>query len=80
MPATKKRTNVMLNVRVLKLMDELIPNRKRSEFINEKLEEALIQYSRETAAKDTDLLRKKLAGSFPASDEELKKQIRYGLE
>ncbi len=42
----RKRTNLMINVALLEQMDLLLPAGERSDFVNEALEEKLIDLSR----------------------------------
>lgn len=75
--AQRQRVNFSIKLHILKELENLVPNGQRSEFVNEALEGALIQFSRKIAFQETDALRKKLHHKF-YSDEELLKEIRYG--
>ena len=75
----RKRINVMIDVYLLEKLNELIPIGERSNFANTAFEEALVQFSREKAFLETDKLRQELKIKLP-NDEDLIKEIRYGLE
>lgn len=69
--------NFMLEANVADDLQELIPSGERSDFINEALEKALHQLSREKAFEEGTILKEKLKIKL-GSNEELLKKIRYG--
>ncbi len=73
------RKNFMIKSSVLKEMEQLIPKGEWSGFVNTALEEAMIDFSRKKASELIDKFRNEKGLKLP-SDNELKKQIRYGLE
>lgn len=73
----RKRVNFMVSMSVLGQMENLIPAGKRSDFVNEAVEKALIQFGRQKAFEEGDRLKKELNLEI-GSDEELLKRIRYG--
>lgn len=75
-PDSKKRVNFTISISVIHELESLIPAGDRSDFVNNAIEEALIQYGRERAAKALKQARKKL--KLNLSTEEILKDIRYG--
>jgi metal-responsive CopG/Arc/MetJ family transcriptional regulator len=73
----RKRANFMFKATVLEELEELIPAGSRSEFVNDVVEEALIQFSRKKAFELIDEF-KKTHRHKKMADEELLKDIRYG--
>lgn len=67
----------MVNISVVKELNEMIPSGERSDFVNEAIENALTQFSREKAYEETKRLREKLNLKIK-SDEKLYKIIREG--
>jgi 3-methyladenine DNA glycosylase AlkD len=73
----RKRVNFMMSIEVLEQMEILVPVGKRSDFVNEAMGRALIQFGRQKAFDEGSALREKLNLKI-GSDEELLKKIRYG--
>ncbi len=67
----------MMDITVLEQMKSLIPAGERSDFVNEAMEKALIQFGRQKAFDEGTKLKEKLNLKI-GSDEELLKKIRYG--
>lgn len=74
----RKRINIMIDIQLLEKLDKLIPTGERSNFANAAFEKALLQFGREKALEEIHESRGKIVINL--SDEDLKKEIRYGLE
>ncbi|PIQ78214.1 hypothetical protein COV82_01370 [Candidatus Peregrinibacteria bacterium CG11_big_fil_rev_8_21_14_0_20_46_8] len=74
----RKKTNYMINTRILMQFNALVPPRKRSDAVNEALEEWMIQRGRELASKAIDEFR--IKNKLKMSDAEIRKAINYGRE
>lgn len=72
----RKRVNFMINKWILTRMNEFIPARKMSDFVNEALEEAIGQFSRKKAIEGMDQLAS--SHKFRMSTEEFIKLKNYG--
>jgi|GEM_PF-1845678 len=72
----RKRVNFMISKHLLVELDQLVPERKRSDFINDALEKAIIHYGRKKACEEMD----KLAASHKIrmSTAEFMKLKNYG--
>ncbi len=75
---TRKKMNFMINEELIIKLDQAIPAGKRSDFINQALDRALLIKGQEKAINNMDKLRKKL--SLKISKEELKTLKNYGRQ
>lgn len=66
----------MINKWILTRMNELVPARKMSDFVNGALEEAIVRYGRLQAAKAMDEMRENM--KLRMSTEEMIKLKNYG--
>jgi len=66
----------MISTSLLTGLTELIPLGERSDFVNQTLEEALTQFSRQKASEEAAEIRKKL--KIKTSDKEILKIIHDG--
>lgn len=74
----RKRVNFMINKWILSRMNELIPARKMSDFVNEVLEEAIENFARRKAAEGIAELRVK--NRIRMTTQEMIKLKNYGRE
>ncbi len=72
----RKKVNFMINQQILIKLEDAVPSGKRSDFVNQALEEALIHYSRKKAIEGMDILGKKI--KLKITDKEIKKLRNYG--
>lgn len=74
----RKRVNFMINKWILTRMNELVPSRKMSDFVNEALEEAIENFARRKAVEGIAELRVK--NRIKMTTEEMIKLKNYGRE
>lgn len=72
----RKKVNYMIDRDVFNKIEQYVPAGKRSDFVNEALNEAIIQYGRRKASEEMDKLRKKAKISM--TTEEFIKLKNYG--
>lgn len=72
----RKRTNFMINVQILGQIEKIVPQRKRSDFVNQALEEAINSCLRKKAVESMDVLAKQ--NDLRMSTEEFVKLKNYG--
>lgn len=72
----RKKVNFMVNKQILLRMDQLIPERKKSDFVNEVLEEAIKDFGRKKASDGMDALAR--AHKMRMSTEEFVRLKNYG--
>lgn len=72
----RRRINFMVNIEILGQIEKIVPQRKRSDFVNEALREALNRCLRRKAAEGMDALAKQ--HDFHLSTEEFVKMKDYG--
>lgn len=68
----------MVNTDILIRLEGLVPERKRSDLVNELLESAIIRFSRKKAVEGMEELRKK--NKLSMTTEEMIKLKNYGRE
>lgn len=74
--ADRKRMNFMIDVKLVKELEEVIPSGERSNFINEALTEAITQLSRQKAIEGLKKIREN--NKVKLSNKEILELINYG--
>lgn len=74
----RKKVNFMISKEILKSLHQVIPAGERSDFVNEALEDALIDYSRKKAFEQIEKFRKEW--KLKMTTDEIIKLKNYGRE
>lgn len=72
----RKKVNFMINEDLLTALKQLFPERERSDFVNEVLEQAFTNMVRKKAMDAMDIFRK--TASWKMTDEQIRKAREYG--
>ena len=72
----RKKVNFMIDIDILEQLEKFIPAGKRSDFINEKMQEIVREFTKRTALDYLDQFKKKK--KIKESTQEIIKAIRYG--
>lgn len=74
----RKKTNFMIDIRVLQDLKMYVPEGDRSNFINDNLEHAIKIFKRKKASEEMDKMREEL--NIKLSTEEIIKLKNYGRD
>ncbi len=77
-PGKVKKANFMFRIATLEKLNGFIPNGERSKFVNQAVDEALIDFGRKIAAERMDKFRKE--AHWHMTDAEIRKAREYGRE
>lgn len=72
----RKKVNFMIEQKLFEDLESLIPAGERSDFMNDALEEAIIDFSRKKASKWMEEFKEK--NKIKMTTKEILKTIRYG--